>query len=141
MYWNSKTTSRCRNCCVFYGTWFWAVKNLSDMNDSPFFLPYDVFCHINSENTHSKDIHMLCLWATTTRQGHRKASQQIRTRNMTVKAIGNMGKGSKTDPSSTHGTFSCCIEFCISKHITFWLNKDRPTDVTCFSFCSTCFEC
>jgi len=21
------------------------------------------------------------------------------------------------------------------------LNKDRPTDVTCFIFCSTCFEC
>ena len=23
----------------------------------------------------------------------------------------------------------------------FWLNKDRPTDVTCFIFCSACFEC
>ena len=22
-----------------------------------------------------------------------------------------------------------------------YLNKDRPTDVTCFIFCSTCFEC
>ena len=24
---------------------------------------------------------------------------------------------------------------------TRMLNKDRPTDVTCFIFCSTCFEC
>ena len=22
-----------------------------------------------------------------------------------------------------------------------YMNKDRPTDVTCFIFCSTCFEC
>ena len=25
--------------------------------------------------------------------------------------------------------------------INIYLNKDRPTDVTCFIFCSTCFEC
>jgi len=37
LYWNSKTTNRCGNSCVFDGTLLWVVKNVSDMNDSQFF--------------------------------------------------------------------------------------------------------
>lgn len=45
IYWNSKTTSRCRNLCVFYGTWLWIVKNVSDMNDPTFFVAWRILRH------------------------------------------------------------------------------------------------